>query len=38
MDLFRTTVYTGVGGELLKPEILKNAILFWLEPFDVVYT
>ena len=29
-----------LGGELIKPEILKNAeiIFFLLEPFDVVYT
>ena len=29
-----------IGGELIKPEILKNAEInfFLLEPFDVVYT
>ena len=35
---YRTGDMMQVGGELIKPEIKKNAELFLLEPFDVVYT
>ena len=39
LKMIQTSPYiVVVGGELIKPEIKKNADFFWLEPYDAVYT